>query len=86
MAEDDDQALPQVTAALATGRALVLGRSGHPGWASPPSPARWWPRLQDVASGWVLAVDPSSPYTGGALLGDRIRMPQSAWPSAGPHE
>jgi GTPase len=26
----------------------------------------------------VLAVDPTSPFTGGALLGDRVRMPQHA--------
>jgi hypothetical protein len=26
----------------------------------------------------VLAVDPSSPYTGGALLGDRVRMQEHA--------
>ena len=26
----------------------------------------------------VLAVDPSSPYSGGAILGDRVRMPSHA--------
>jgi LAO/AO transport system kinase len=34
--------------------------------------ARWL--RQDGLTVGVLAVDPSSPYTGGALLGDRIRM------------
>jgi LAO/AO transport system kinase len=34
--------------------------------------ARWL--RQDGQTVGVLAVDPSSPYTGGALLGDRIRM------------
>lgn len=35
--------------------------------------------LELVKEGWsvaVLAVDPSSPFTGGALLGDRVRMPE----------
>ena len=27
----------------------------------------------------VIAVDPSSPFTGGALLGDRVRMNQYLW-------
>lgn len=34
-------------------------------------------RQQDLRVG-VLAVDPSSPYTGGAVLGDRVRMGQHA--------
>lgn len=34
--------------------------------------ARWW-RAEDRTVG-IVAVDPTSPLTGGALLGDRIRM------------
>ncbi len=38
-------------------------------------------REQDSTVG-VVAVDPSSPFTGGALLGDRVRM-QSSWGDPG---
>ena len=47
--------------------------------ASPPRPRPWSPRCarrgKRVA---VLAVDPSSPFSGGALLGDRVRMGEHA--------
>ena len=47
-----------------------------PAWAR----ARWWASLAELlrAEGKtvaVLACDPQSPLTGGALLGDRVRMP-----------
>ena len=32
--------------------------------------------LKDNKSVGVIAVDPTSPFTGGALLGDRVRMNQ----------
>jgi LAO/AO transport system kinase len=58
-----------------TGRALILGVTGAPG-AGKSSLCDQVVRLlraegKTVA---VIAVDPSSPYTGGAILGDRIRM------------
>lgn len=58
-----------------TGRALVVGITGPPGAGKSTSTdqliALCRSQGKRVA---VLAVDPSSPFTGGALLGDRIRM------------
>ncbi len=58
-----------------TGRALVLGITGGPG-AGKSTLGDQLIRLlrgQGKQLG-VIAVDPTSPYSGGALLGDRIRM------------
>jgi len=58
-----------------TGRALRIGITGSPGAGKSTLVdrlARSW-RDSGCRVG-VIAVDPSSPYTGGALLGDRIRM------------
>ena len=60
-----------------TGRALVLGVTGAPGTGKSTlcdQLARAL-RAQGKTVG-ILAVDPTSPYTGGAILGDRIRMQQ----------
>jgi LAO/AO transport system kinase len=57
------------------GRALRVGVTGPPGAGKSTlvdQMARWL-RAENQSVG-VIAVDPSSPYTGGALLGDRIRM------------
>jgi LAO/AO transport system kinase len=59
----------------ATGRAHVVGITGPPGVGKSTLTASLVERIREsgrrVA---VLAVDPSSPLTGGAVLGDRIRM------------
>lgn len=61
-----------------TGRALRVGVTGAPGAGKSTLVdrlARAW-----IAAGsrvGVIAVDPSSPFTGGALLGDRIRMQEN---------
>src|SRR6202795_58653 len=58
-----------------TGRAYVLGVTGPPGAGKSPLVDRLTARLRTGgASVGVIAVDPSSPFTGGAVLGDRIRM------------
>ena len=52
---------------------------GHPASASPPRPRVWWTALRRQGKRvGVLAVDPSSPFSGGALLGDRVRMQDHA--------
>src|SRR4051812_10273276 len=58
-----------------TGRAHVLGITGPPGAGkSTLVDALIGAFRQEGQSVGVLAVDPTSPFTGGALLGDRIRM------------
>jgi LAO/AO transport system kinase len=58
-----------------SGRARILGLTGPPGAGKSTlvdQLARHY-RKQDRTVG-IIAVDPTSPYTGGAILGDRIRM------------
>ena len=58
-----------------TGHATVVGVTGPPGVGKSclvDRLARLWRDAQRKVA--VLAVDPTSPFTGGALLGDRIRM------------
>lgn len=58
-----------------TGNARVIGLTGAPGAGKSTlvdQLAREY-RKQDKTVG-IIAVDPTSPYTGGAILGDRIRM------------
>ncbi len=58
-----------------TGRAAVVGVTGAPGAGKSSLTDAFITRLRgDGRSVAVVAVDPSSPFTGGAILGDRIRM------------
>jgi LAO/AO transport system kinase len=59
----------------ATGRAQVIGLTGSPGVGKSTLAGALVAayRAAGLTLG-VLAVDPSSPFTGGALLGDRVRM------------
>jgi LAO/AO transport system kinase len=58
-----------------TGRAYVLGITGPPGAGKSTLVDRVTSRLRaEQLPVGVIAVDPSSPFTGGAVLGDRIRM------------
>jgi LAO/AO transport system kinase len=58
-----------------TGRAHVIGVTGPPGCGKSTLTTRlaleYRARGQTVG---IVAVDPTSPYTGGAILGDRVRM------------
>ncbi len=81
LVEEDSPALREVMHALAAyaGHAHVLGITGPPGVGKSTSTSALVGRLR--ASGkrvGVLAVDPSSPHSGGALLGDRVRMSEHA--------
>ena len=58
-----------------TGRAHILGITGSPGTGKSTlvnALAKAY-RRRDFTVG-IVAVDPTSPFTGGALLGDRVRM------------
>jgi len=58
-----------------TGHALVLGITGPPGAGKSTLCDALTTALRAAGQTvGVLAVDPSSPYTGGAILGDRVRM------------
>lgn len=81
---DLDDRRPEAHAALAamfphTGRAMIVGITGNPGAGKS--------TVVDALIGHyraaglrvgVVAVDPTSPFTGGAILGDRIRMQRHA--------
>jgi LAO/AO transport system kinase len=79
--DDDGEQLRDAAEALnpLAGRAQVIGLTGAPGVGKSTLAGA-------LVAGWrtagrtvgVLAVDPSSPFTGGALLGDRVRMQRHA--------
>ena len=81
LVEDASPALREVMALLAprAGHARVVGLTGSPGVGKSTSTnalvAAYRRRGMKVG---VLAVDPSSPFSGGALLGDRVRMQDHA--------
>lgn len=73
--------LPTMMKALApaAGRAMVVGITGAPGVGKSTTITALVAALRGKGHRvGVLAVDPSSPFTGGALLGDRVRMQQHA--------
>jgi LAO/AO transport system kinase len=81
---DLDDRLPEAEAALRalfprTGRAYVIGLTGAPGAGKSSLTDRLIARLRAAGRKvGVVAVDPTSPFTGGAILGDRIRMQDHA--------
>lgn len=77
LVEDAHPALREVMAALAphTGHAHVIGLTGSPGVGKSTSTTTMVGAFRGRGKRvGILAVDPSSPFSGGALLGDRVRM------------
>jgi LAO/AO transport system kinase len=81
LVENASPQLRQVMHAIAphAGHAHVIGLTGAPGVGKSTVTARLvrWYREKQLRVG-VLAVDPTSPFSGGALLGDRVRMQDHA--------
>ncbi len=58
-----------------TGRAMIVGITGPPGAGKSTLVDQFAKKLRrDGKTVGIIAVDPSSPYSHGAILGDRIRM------------
>jgi LAO/AO transport system kinase len=81
LVEDESPLLREVMGALAphAGHAHVVGVTGAPGVGKSTSTSALVGELRAAGKRiGVLAVDPSSPFSGGALLGDRVRMQDHA--------
>jgi LAO/AO transport system kinase len=81
LVERDDPALPELLSELQphTGRSYLVGFTGPPGGGKSTlvDAVIEVLRARGKTVG-VLAVDPNSPFTGGAVLGDRVRMQRHA--------
>lgn len=77
LAENEDPLAQEILSAIypATGKAHIIGITGAPGTGKSTLVTALAQALraanQSVA---IVAIDPTSPFTGGAILGDRVRM------------
>ncbi len=81
LVEDGRPELEELSAGIyaATGRATTIGITGAPGVGKSTLAGALVRAIRERGlRAAVLAVDPTSPYTGGALLGDRVRMQEHA--------
>jgi LAO/AO transport system kinase len=81
LVEDEAPEMAGIVRALGplVGNAYVIGVTGSPGAGKSTLTAALVGAIRaDDKTVGVLAIDPSSPFTGGALLGDRLRMQEHA--------
>ena len=79
--EDDDPSGSELIRSIfgRTGRAFIVGVTGPPGAGKSTLVDRLSGEFRRAGSTvGVIAVDPTSPFTGGAVLGDRLRMQSHA--------
>jgi LAO/AO transport system kinase len=78
--DDDPGGVDLIRAVFAhTGRAFLIGVTGPPGAGKSTLVDRMLAETRRAGSTvGVIAVDPTSPFTGGAVLGDRLRMQSHA--------
>jgi len=77
MVEDSDDGAREVLRRLhkQTGKAHIIGLTGSPGSGKSTLACRLAQQYRSAGlSVGIICVDPTSPFTGGALLGDRVRM------------
>jgi len=59
------------------GNAKIIGITGPPGVGKSTIIGNMAPMLSDYGKVSILAIDPASPFSGGSILGNRIRMQES---------
>lgn len=77
LAENEDPRAAELLAAIypATGKAHIIGITGAPGTGKSTLVTALAQHLRSAnQSVAIVAIDPTSPFTGGAILGDRVRM------------
>lgn len=77
LVENDDPCKNQLMSQIypRTGHAYIIGITGSPGAGKSSLSDRLVSTIRQTGlSVGIIAVDPTSPFTGGAILGDRIRM------------
>jgi len=75
--EDEDPSATELVRGIFphTGRAYLVGVTGPPGAGKSTLVDKLTAHLRaSAATVGVIAIDPTSPFTGGAVLGDRLRM------------